>query len=301
MTNDVEEFSIEKNRLDDETADLVFRKGLPLLLDLYEKYNIKATFYFTGTFVEKFAHSVKLVKEKGHEIGCHGYSHDRCFDILSLGEQIKDLKKAKNIIENEVGEIESFRAPALRINKFTVKALEECGFKIDSSVSSQRFDGPFTSAAKEKLKWLFSNRGPYYISYHTPFKRGSSSVLEIPISALIIGYIGTVMRIFPLANMILRNILICENSMTGMPLVFCFHPNEVIIEKRGARIFRRQANIIKYLFSDIIRSRLKLRNLGDRALYLLDKEIEVIKNKRFRFITMKEYRRYYENIHSDNG
>jgi len=55
------------------------------------------------------------------------------------------------------------------------------------------------------------------------------------------------------------------------------------------------------LFSDIIRSRLKLRNLGDRALYLLDKEIEVIKNKRFRFITMKEYRRYYENIHSDNG
>jgi len=86
-----------------------------------------------------------------------------------------------------------------------------------------------------------------------------------------------------------------------MPLVFCFHPNEVIIEKRGARIFRRQANIIKYLFSDIIRSRLKLRNLGDRALYLLDKEIEVIKNKRFRFITMKEYRRYYENIHSDNG
>ena len=52
----------------------------------------------------------------------------------------------------------------LRINEDTVRALEEAGFKTDSSVSSQRFDGPFTFGAKRKLKWLYAPGKPYMIS-----------------------------------------------------------------------------------------------------------------------------------------
>jgi len=38
------------------------------------------------------------------------------------------LKKAKRVIEGVAGRIESFRAPMLRINEDTVRALEETGF-----------------------------------------------------------------------------------------------------------------------------------------------------------------------------
>jgi peptidoglycan/xylan/chitin deacetylase (PgdA/CDA1 family) len=46
MTNDVASFSIPLNRYDAETAEKVYEVGLPRLLDLYAKHDIKCTFYF---------------------------------------------------------------------------------------------------------------------------------------------------------------------------------------------------------------------------------------------------------------
>ena len=141
MTVDVESFSIPLNREDAEIARLVYEIGLPRLLDLLSKDDIKCTFYFTGMFAEQSPESVELVKEHGHEIGCHGYDHspEKAFDLLSYDEQLKELKKAKTVIEGVAGRIESFRAPMLRMNEATVRALEEAGFKTDSSVASQRY------------------------------------------------------------------------------------------------------------------------------------------------------------------
>lgn len=290
LTNDVEETSIVGNRLDDATANLVFKQGLPNLLGLYEKFNVKATFYFTGTFVEKFPLSVKLVKDKDHEIGCHGYSHERYFDILSLEEQIEDLRKAKNIIENEIGPIGAFRAPALRINKFTVKALEECGFKTDSSVCPQRFDGPFTSGAVNKLNWLVAPRKPYFLSYDSPIKEGKSSVLEIPVSSFLLGYTGTTLRVSPLLNKILQYFLITETKVNNKPMVFLFHPNECLNLKDYVKIAKRSSGI-KSIFSDIIRTKLKSRNLGVKAMILLERLLINIKKHGFSFVTCSDYKK----------
>ena len=46
ITNDVETTSIWHNKLRDETGYKVLKEGMPLLLDLYQKYNIKSTFFF---------------------------------------------------------------------------------------------------------------------------------------------------------------------------------------------------------------------------------------------------------------
>ena len=140
MTNDVESFSIPLNREDSDVAKQIYEVGLPRLLELYARHDIKCTFYFTGMFAEQSPESVELVKEHGHEIGCHGYDHapEKAFDVLSYDEQVTELKRAKDVIEAAAGRIESFRAPMLRINEATVRALEEAGFQSDSSVASQR-------------------------------------------------------------------------------------------------------------------------------------------------------------------
>jgi peptidoglycan/xylan/chitin deacetylase (PgdA/CDA1 family) len=90
MTNDVESFSIPLNRYDVETAKEAYEVGLPRLLDLYARHDLKCTFYFTGTFAEQSPESVELVKEHGHEIGCHGYDHSpqRAFDYLRMSSGI---------------------------------------------------------------------------------------------------------------------------------------------------------------------------------------------------------------------
>jgi len=208
MTNDVECHSIALNRIEPKVADEIHEVGLPMLLNLLSKYDVVSTFYFTGKFVDLKPEAVDLVKEHGHEIGCHGYDHspDRAFDLLTYEQQVEELKKAKNAIEPVAGKIQSFRAPALRINGHTVKALEEMGFTTDSSVCPQRFDGPFTFGSRKKLKWLFANRKPYNLSYDSPFKRGSSKILEIPISAFIAPFIGTTMRVSPMSARILQYI-----------------------------------------------------------------------------------------------
>ncbi len=180
MTVDVESHSIALNREDPAIVKQVHKEGLPPLLDLLSRYDVCATFYFTGKFVEESPESVEVVKEYGHEIGCHGYDHSpsRAFDLLSYEEQKHELKKAKNAIEPIAGKVTSFRAPALRINEHTVKALGDSGFNTDSSIASQRFDGPFTFGSKRKLKWLFAPRKPYILSYESLIKEGRSGVVK---------------------------------------------------------------------------------------------------------------------------
>ena len=97
MTTDVESFSIPLNREDSDVAKQIYEVGLPHLLDLYARHDIKCTFYFTGMFAEQSPESVELVEEHGHEIGCHGYDHspEKAFDLLSYDEQLKELRKAK--------------------------------------------------------------------------------------------------------------------------------------------------------------------------------------------------------------
>ena len=139
MTVDVERFSIPLNREDTNIARQIYEVGLPRLLDLLSKHDVQSTFYFTGMFAEQSPESVELVKEHGHEIGCHGYDHspERAFDVLGYEEQVNELKKAKSVIEEVAGGIESFRAPMLRINEDTVRALEETGFKSDSAIAKK--------------------------------------------------------------------------------------------------------------------------------------------------------------------
>ena len=284
------------NREDSEVAKQIYEAGLPRLLDLYARHDIKCTFYFTGMFAEQSPESVELVKEHGHEIGCHGYDHspEKAFDLLSYDEQLKELRKAKTVIEGVAGRVESFRAPMLRMNEATVRALEEAGFKTDSSVASQRFDGPLTFGAKRKLKWLYAPRKPYMISYDSVVKSGSSNILEIPISAAIFPFIGTTMRISPFITKILQKYLYHESKKTGKPVVFLFHPNECLDIGNEIVTTRRTSNPVEYLFADVIRHKLKLKNLGQASLKLLGEVITSAKEFGFEFVSVREYRKLYK-------
>ena len=52
MTNDVETTSIINGGLRVETGDRVWKEGLPLILDIYAKYNIRATFFFIAKYAK---------------------------------------------------------------------------------------------------------------------------------------------------------------------------------------------------------------------------------------------------------
>jgi len=288
ITNDVETTSLWNHCLSDKTGEIVLKEGMPRLLSLYKDFNIKATFFFTGYIAKKFPEIVRMVIPEGHEVGCHGYSHhyNQAFDCLTYEEQLNILIKSKKILEDISGQ----EVISLRINEYTPKALIMSGFLIDSSVASQRGDMFFSLGSKRKLDWLSAPRLPYLTSTENLCKRGQSPIFEIPISAFLFPYIGTILRIAPAVTCCLRELLHIENCMTGKPLVFLIHPNEIIHEDIiMSKIDRRSKNILHYLLSDILRYKIKLRNLGEKAILLYEQELSNLSRKKYKFITCKEY------------
>lgn len=293
ITNDVETTSILNHKLRDKTGRYVLEQGMPRLLDLYEMHGVKATFFYTGYIAKLHPEVVKMAFERGHEIGSHGLTHksDKAFDVLSYTEQLEHLKQSKDIIENITGsEIISFRAPAARVNNNIVMTLEETGFKIDSSVSSQRLDMFMSFGALKKLNWLTAPRSPYFTDRENVFKKGNGPILEIPISAFIFPYIGTFMRISPSLNRLTRNLLYLETKLTNRPFNFLTHPNEFIDEElEDGKLQRRGKTYMSYLLGDVLRHKLKVKNLGEQALPILERELLFFKQKQFEFITCKQY------------
>jgi peptidoglycan/xylan/chitin deacetylase (PgdA/CDA1 family) len=266
---------------------------MPRLLDLYSKYNIKSTFFFTGYIAKLIPDIVKMIIKDGHEVASHGMSHlkENGFDIMPLEKQIRHLKNSKSLLEDISGnEVISFRAPALRVNQDTVIALTETGYKIDSSVSPQRFDFFFSFGSINKLKWLSAPRLPYRTSPTSLFKKGNSKIVEIPISALLVPYIGTTLRIFPFITKISRQLLDLENNLNGKPIVFLIHPNELINEYNESRkINSRSNNPITFIIQDYLRSKLKTKNLGEKGIELYSNEVDFFINKNYRTTTLKDY------------
>ena len=294
MTNDVETTSIVNGGLRDETGVKVWKEGLPLLLDLYDRYSVKATFFYIANFAKQHPEIIKIVQERGHEIACHGltHQHDKAFDVMPYKEQLEHLSTAKKILEDIAGEeVVSFRAPALRVNFDTPKALIEAGFKFDSSVAPQRMDMFMSLGSKNKLQWFGAPRTPYIANQRNLARKGNSPLTEVPVSSFVVPYIGTFMRISPTLNALTRRLLYWETKNTVKPINFLIHPNEVITEENlHTETQRRASSYIGYLLSDVLRRKLKQKNLGKDALKLFEKEVKFWTGNHYAFQRIKDIR-----------
>ena len=292
ITNDVETTSILNHKLRDKTGEYVLTQGMPRLLDLYDKYGVKATFFFTGHIAQIYPEVVRMAYKRGHEVGSHGLTHEvsKAFDVMPHDEQVSHLIQSKHILEDIIGEeVISFRAPAARVDKKFPQIMKEAGFKIDSSVAPQRLDMMFSFGALKKLHWLTAPRHAYCVREENIFKRGDSDIFEVPISAMGFPYIGTFMRIAPGVNRFTRQILYWETLCNGRQFVFLTHPNEFIDEDwEGGKIERRANNYISYLLGDVIRHKLKVKNLGEKALPIYERELSFFQRKDFKFLTCKD-------------
>ena len=92
-------------------------KNTQVILDLFEKYDVKATFFVLGYIAEKFPEMIKKISELGHEIASHSYAH---IDLRKVSKKQfeDDFLKSVSIIEKITGKnVEGFRAPFFSIDK----------------------------------------------------------------------------------------------------------------------------------------------------------------------------------------
>ncbi|MGG0656277.1 polysaccharide deacetylase family protein [Rummeliibacillus pycnus] len=92
----------------------------PQLLDLFKKYDVKATFFVVGSNVKKHPEIIKRMAKDGHTVGIHHYDHISSW-IMSPFRLKKQLEMTEKVITECTGEKVSFyRPPWGHFNVFTL-------------------------------------------------------------------------------------------------------------------------------------------------------------------------------------
>lgn len=221
--------------LEDYFCDLPFERweefegrvieNTEIILELFEKHNVKATFFTLGYIGEKYPELIKKIYDSGHEIGSHSYAH---IDLrkISKDDFEKDFHKAKNILEQIINEkIEGFRAPFFSINKTNSWILEilSKNLSYDSSifpVKTNLYGVP--DAPRTAYKPNFTD-----ITRNNP----NGKLVEIPLATIKIPIIGNIpiaggfyLRFFPYWFI---KFGINRLNKKGIPAMFYIHPKDL--------------------------------------------------------------------------
>lgn len=157
----------------DGKTDAVFNctvKGLTKTLELLKELGLKATFFIEARTLQylKENHGELLKPLMEYEVGCHGLNHEDLTGEetgirISYNEQLKILREATQTIKNLLKvKPQGFRAPYLKTNSDTFKALTKLGYLYDSSVMVETVEPPIPYRIKEDQKNIIEVPVPVY-------------------------------------------------------------------------------------------------------------------------------------------
>ena len=271
------------------------KKGVPILLDMFEKHQVKGTFFFTGESAKENPDIAKMVANSTSEVGCHSLYHetvgDELFPIPGIKPLLPDevfprIKLATEWVEEYSGvRPVSFRCPRLWGSTAVVNGLEKLGYICDASYPMYFYREQFA---------------PYHPSRDDWTKPGDMKILEIP------NFADMVMESkdsplerdrdqWPLfrtkgAEYVMDKIRGFINFVRekSIPEVICLyiHPWEFIPAEK------------EYNFGEatVIPDEFITYGCGDIAIREMNKLIELLKKENATFVTAKELATMYDSI-----
>lgn len=100
----------------------------PVILDLLDRYGARGTFLLIGKQAETYPELVRMIADRGHEIGNHSYSHRNLTDLSQL-EVERELVMTRQIVRRACGRfITLFRPPGGHYNATVRAATRATGF-----------------------------------------------------------------------------------------------------------------------------------------------------------------------------
>lgn len=194
--------------------DLRVEQNVDRLLELLDRYGVKATFFTLGWVAERLPHLVRRVAAQGHEIASHGWSHAPLWRLAP--ESFRDeVSRSKSFLEDLSGQaVLGYRAPTFSITRQTLWGLgilKESGYLYDSSifpVLHDRYgipDAPLSIHLREEGIWEIPMTVYQIGSYRLPVAGG--------------GYF----RLYPYA---LTRRGIRQANRAGRPAIVYLHPWE---------------------------------------------------------------------------
>ncbi|MHC4956753.1 MAG: XrtA system polysaccharide deacetylase [Planctomycetota bacterium] len=159
-------------------------RNMDTLLALLDRHGVKATFFVLGRAVEHRPGIVRSIVAGGHELACHGWSHDLIYrqtpELFA-----EETRRSKQMLEAQGGvEVVGYRASTFSIVERSLWALDILareGFSYDSSIAPLRHDRYGIPSAP--------------VDPHVRELEGGASIHEIPVCTM-----GVMGRRFPLGG-----------------------------------------------------------------------------------------------------
>jgi polysaccharide deacetylase family protein (PEP-CTERM system associated) len=189
------------------------------LLELLAKEGVHGTFFVLGWVAERSPGLVRTIAAAGHEIACHGYSHELIYR-QSRQEFRSETARAKGLLEDAIGQaVPGYRAASFSIVRQSLWALDELidlGFHYDSSIFAIRHDRYGIPDASPMPGKVTAPSGRSILEF--PMSPANFFGLKIPVTG------GGYFRIFPYRLTLagLRRI-----NAAGRPFAFYLHPWEI--------------------------------------------------------------------------
>lgn len=247
LTVDVEDYfhvAAFSRQIDTATWDrfpLRVERNTHRLLDLFAERSIRATFFVLGWVAERCPSLVRMIVDQGHEVACHGYSHQLIYEQTPAVFR-KETARAKACLEDQAQRpVLGYRAASYSITKRSLWALDilaELGFIYDSSIFPVHHD---RYGIPDSPRW------PYRLD-----TSGGGSIIEFPPSTMAVGGHrlpvagGGYFRIYPYE--LTRFALSRINQSERQPFIFYLHPWEIDPEQPRIRTgwlstFRHYTNL----------------------------------------------------------
>jgi polysaccharide deacetylase family protein (PEP-CTERM system associated) len=190
------------------------------ILDLLAATRVRGTFFVLGWVAERSPALLRRIAQAGHEIACHGYSHQLIYE-QSPDQFRQETTRAKRHLEDVLGEpVLGYRAASFSITRESLWALEtliDLGFEYDSSIFPIRHDRYGIPGASFEIGPVAAPSGRTLVEF--PMSAATFFGVQVPVSG------GGYFRILPywVTRAGLRQI----NETAGRPFTFYLHPWEV--------------------------------------------------------------------------
>lgn len=191
-----------------------------VLLRMFEAAQVQATFFVLGWVAERYPALVREIASGGHEVACHGYSHELVYrQTPTLFRE--ESKRSKDILEDIIQKpIKGYRAASYSITPKSIWALDilaELGFLYDSSIFPVRHDRYGMPGARREPHIMTTPAGHSLVEF--PLSTLQVFRYRLPISG------GGYFRLFP--YWFTRLALDRINNTDKLPFIFYLHPWEI--------------------------------------------------------------------------
>ncbi|SFH51228.1 polysaccharide deacetylase family protein [Amycolatopsis regifaucium] len=143
------------------------RVGLPRVLETLRRHSVPATFFYPVVSTELDPAGLAAVRADGHEIGLHGWIHEKCGDLTAGQERELALRSAEAMEVAAGARPVGLRTPYWDFTAHTLPIIRELGLEYDSSLMAD--DQPYellhrdeaTGVTEVPVSWIRDD-APYF-------------------------------------------------------------------------------------------------------------------------------------------